>query len=112
MNEISTPVSKYVSRPFRAPSSGAKARTVMRRCPRLLQTPWEGFSTLSSSHRARLQKNSMPAIEPLPLQKFMSTYLPLLLDSTHQILQRGEESDPDTSADGSHRQSLMWSRVT
>jgi hypothetical protein len=50
----------------------------------------------------------MPAIEQLLLQKFMSTYLPLLLDSIHQILHRGEEPHPDTSADGSHRQSWMW----
>ena len=51
----------------------------------------------------------MPAIEQLLLQKFMSTYLPLLLDSIHQILQRSEGPDPDTSADGSHRQCELGS---
>ena len=41
----------------------------------------------------------------------MCTYLTLLLDSAHQILHRGEEPDPDNSADGSHRQSCSEGEV-
>ena len=112
MNEISTPMSKFVLCPFRASSLGVEASTVARRCPRLLPIAWEGFSTLSLVYRASLHKNSMPAMEQLLIQKILCTYLTLLLDSAHQILHRGEEPDPDNSADGSYRQSWRWSGVT
>ena len=51
-------------------------------------------------------------MEQLLIQKILCTYLTLLLDSAHQILHRGEEPDPDNSADGSYRQSWRWSGVT
>ena len=108
INEISVEMSKFVPCRFRAPSSRAKARTHARCCQRSLPIAWEGFSTISSAHRVSIQRNSMPAINQLLLPKFLSTYFPYSLDSAPQILHRGEEPDPEASADGSHRQSWMW----
>ena len=76
INEISVEMSKFVPCRFRATSWRAKARTRARCCPRSLPIAWEGFSTISSAHRASIQRNSMPAIDQLLLPKFPSTYFP------------------------------------
>ena len=65
LNENSIPMSIFVSCRFSAPNSRAKTRTHARCSPCLLWIAWEGFSTLSSGHRASTHKNSTPATEQL-----------------------------------------------